>query len=65
MNWDQIKGKWTQFKGSARSKWGKLNDDEIEQAAGEKDRMVGLIQEKYGVAKEEAEKQVNEWSSNL
>lgn len=65
MNWDQVKGKWAQVKGSARSKWGELTDDDIEKAAGEKDRMVGLIQEKYGIAKQEAEKQVDDWSSTL
>jgi uncharacterized protein YjbJ (UPF0337 family) len=65
MNWDQIKGKWSQMQGAARSKWGELTDDEVAQAAGERDRMVGLIQEKYGVAKEEAERQVDEWSSAL
>ncbi|TVQ57583.1 MAG: CsbD family protein [Rhodobacteraceae bacterium] len=65
MNWDQIKGKWTQVKGSARSKWGELTDDDIEKAAGQKDRMVGIIQEKYGIAKHEAEKQVDEWTSTL
>lgn len=65
MNWDQIKGQWTQLKGSARSKWGELTDDEIAQAAGERDRMIGLVQEKYGVAKEEAARQVDEWTSKL
>ncbi|TVP70332.1 MAG: CsbD family protein [Rhodobacteraceae bacterium] len=62
MNWDQIKGKWTQVKGSAKAKWGELTDDELDQAAGERDKLVGKIQEKYGIAKEEAEKQVDEWS---
>lgn len=65
MNWDQIKGQWTQLKGSARSKWGELTDDEVTQAAGERDRMIGLVQEKYGVAKEEAARQVDEWTSKL
>ncbi len=64
MNWDQIKGKWTQVKGSAKSKWGELTDDELDQAAGERDKLVGKIQEKYGIAKEEAEKQVDEWSQS-
>ena len=65
MNWDQIKGKWSQMQGAVRSKWGELTDDEVAEAAGERDRMVGLIQEKYGVAKEEAERQVDEWGGTL
>jgi uncharacterized protein YjbJ (UPF0337 family) len=63
MNWDQIKGKWTQAKGSAKQQWGKLTDDELTQIEGDKDRLVGKVQEKYGVAREEAERQVNDWSS--
>lgn len=61
MNWDQIEGKWTQFKGSAKEKWGELTDDELDQAAGKRDKLVGLVQEKYGKAREEAEKVVDDW----
>jgi uncharacterized protein YjbJ (UPF0337 family) len=62
MNWDEIKGKWHQVKGSIRAKWGELTDDEIEELDGNREKMVGKIQEKYGVAKDEAEKQVDEWT---
>lgn len=62
MNWDQIEGKWKQFKGSAKENWGKLTDDDLDQAEGKRDKLIGKIQEKYGVAKEEAEKQVDAWS---
>tara|TARA_R110002012_G_scaffold316607_1_gene531763 strand:+ start:1530 stop:1727 length:198 start_codon:yes stop_codon:yes gene_type:complete len=65
MNWDIVQGKWKQFKGSAKEKWGDLTDDELDQAAGQRDQLVGKIQEKYGVTKDEAEKQVDEWSSKL
>lgn len=65
MNWDIIQGKWKQYKGSAKEKWGDLTDDELDQAAGQRDQLVGKVQEKYGVAKDEAEKQVDEWSSKL
>lgn len=61
MNWDQIEGKWKQFSGSARQRWGKLTDNDWETIAGKKDVLAGLIQERYGVAKEEAEKQADEW----
>ncbi|TQM94042.1 CsbD family protein [Roseinatronobacter monicus] len=63
MNWDQIEGKWKQIKGSAKDQWGKLTDDDLDQAAGKRDKLVGKIQERYGIAKDEAEKQVDEWSS--
>jgi uncharacterized protein YjbJ (UPF0337 family) len=62
MNWDQIQGKWKQFKGGAKDQWGKLTDDDLDRAEGSRDRLVGTIQEKYGVAKEEAERQVDDWS---
>jgi uncharacterized protein YjbJ (UPF0337 family) len=64
MNWDLIKGKWHEVKGSVRAKWGELTDDEIEELDGNREKMVGKIQQKYGVAKEEAEKQVDEWTKS-
>lgn len=63
MNWDQVKGKWTQVTGSAKSKWGELTDDDLQQIDGEREKMVGKIQERYGLAKEEAEKQVDDWAN--
>lgn len=65
MNWDIVEGKWKQFTGSAKENWGKLTDDDLDQAAGKRDKLVGKVQEKYGVAKDEAEKQVDTWSSKL
>lgn len=65
MNWDQIKGKWKEMSGSAKSTWGKLTDDDIAQADGDRDRLVGKIQHKYGIAKEEAENQVDDWSNRF
>lgn len=62
MNWEQAKGQWTQMKGSVRKQWGKLTDDDIDVIAGERERLVGKIQERYGIAKEEAEKQVAGWN---
>ena len=61
MNWDQIAGKWKQLTGSAKAEWGKLTDDDIAQAAGEREKLVGRVQERYGVVKEEAERQVDDW----
>ena len=65
MNWDQIKGNWKQLKGEARRRWGKLTDDEVDQAAGQREKLVGKIQERYGIAREEAQKQVDQWAAKL
>ena len=62
MNWDIVEGKWKQFTGSAKERWGKLTDDELDQIAGKRDQLIGKVQEKYGIARDEAEKQVDEWS---
>jgi uncharacterized protein YjbJ (UPF0337 family) len=65
MNWDQIEGKWTQMKGSVKQKWGKLTDDDLKVIAGSRDKLVGRIQERYGIKKEEAQRQCDEWSKSL
>lgn len=61
MNWDRIKGNWKQVKGQAKEQWGKLTDDDMDVVAGRREHLAGKIQERYGVAKEDAEKQVAEW----
>jgi uncharacterized protein YjbJ (UPF0337 family) len=65
MNWDQIAGKWSQVKGDIRQKWGKLTDNDLEVVAGSKDKLVGRIQERYGIAKEEAQRQLDEWVTTV
>jgi uncharacterized protein YjbJ (UPF0337 family) len=62
MNSDTIAGNWKQFVGKAREKWGKLTDDDWEQLAGKKDQLVGKIQERYGITREEAQKQYDEFN---
>jgi len=62
MNWDQIEGKWKQVRGQAKEQWGKLTDDDLDVAAGNRDQLVGKVQEKYGIAKEEAQRQVDAWT---
>lgn len=58
MNWEQIRGNWEQAKGELKVRWGKLTDDDLAIIAGERDKLVGRLQEIYGVGKEEAERQV-------
>lgn len=62
MNWDQAQGKWTQMKGSVKEKWGKLTDDDLKVIDGKRERLVGKIQERYGVTKENAENEVANWT---
>ncbi len=61
MNWDQIEGKWKQVKGSVKQQWGKLTDDDLDVIAGQRDKLVGKLQERYGFARDEAQKKADEW----
>jgi len=65
MNWEQVEGKWDEVKGNVKSKWAKLTDDDLGQLSGKKDQLVGVIQQRYGVLKDEAENQVNEWIAKI
>jgi uncharacterized protein YjbJ (UPF0337 family) len=61
MNWHVIRGKWAQFKGEAKQKWAKLTDDDLGFIAGEREKLVGKIVERYGVFKDDAERQIDAW----
>jgi uncharacterized protein YjbJ (UPF0337 family) len=61
MNWDRVEGNWKQLTGKAREKWGKLTDNDFEAIAGKKDQLIGRIQERYGISKDEAQTQADEW----
>ena len=63
MNWDRIEGSWKQMTGRAKQQWGKLTNDDIDVVAGRREQLAGKIQERYGVAKDEAEKQVAAWQA--
>ncbi len=63
MNTDIIKGNWKELKGALREKWGKLTDSDYEQIAGKKDKLVGLLQQRYGYEKEQAEREVDEFEA--
>lgn len=64
MNNDQVGGNWKQFKGKVKEKWGKLTDDDMTVIEGKRDQLVGKIQERYGYAKDQAEKEVDSWERN-
>jgi uncharacterized protein YjbJ (UPF0337 family) len=61
MNWTQIEGKWDQLKADAKSEWAKLTDDDLAFVSGRRDKLVGKLQERYGVLKERAQKDVDAW----
>jgi uncharacterized protein YjbJ (UPF0337 family) len=61
MNTDVLQGKWEQLKGRARVKWGKLTSDDVEQIKGEREKLVGKLRERYGLAQDRAESEVNDW----
>ncbi len=65
MNWDQIEGKWTEMKGEIRKKWAKLTDDDMEYIGGNKDKLVGRLQQRYGNSKEQAERDLEEWQRGI
>jgi uncharacterized protein YjbJ (UPF0337 family) len=65
MNWDRVEGNWRQLKGKVKEQWGKLTDDQIDQVAGKRDQLVGLVQEKYGIERDRAERDVDSWVSKL
>lgn len=65
MNWDQIEGQWHQFTGQLTSKWGKLTDDDVRVIAGKRAVLTGKLQARYGVIKDDAEKQIDEWLATL
>jgi uncharacterized protein YjbJ (UPF0337 family) len=63
MNSDQFEGKWKQLKGTVKQRWGKLTDNDITALSGKKDELVGKIQERYGISREQAEREADEWAS--
>ncbi len=64
MNKDTIEGNWKEFKGKVKSHWGKLTDDRLDVVDGKRDQLAGEIQQAYGISKEEAEKQINDFEKS-
>ncbi len=65
INWDQVEGNWKQYKGQIMSKWGKLTDDDIASVSGKRTELLGLIQARYGSAKEQAESEIDQWINQI
>jgi uncharacterized protein YjbJ (UPF0337 family) len=65
INWNEIAGKWKQLGGEAKKQWGKLTDDELTEINGDREILSGKIQEKYGIAKEYADTQVDKWAEKM
>ena len=61
MNMDILQGKWEQLKGEVRTQWAKLTDDDVSRIGGKKDELIGRLRERYGFAKEDAEREVDDW----
>jgi uncharacterized protein YjbJ (UPF0337 family) len=61
MNWDRIEGNWKQFKGKVQTQWGKLTNDDIDVIAGKRNELAGKLQNRYGLAKDEANRQIDDW----
>ena len=65
MNWDQIQGNWKQFTGKVKAQWGKLTDDDLTTISGKRDELAGILQERYGYAKEKVETELDAFSKSL
>jgi uncharacterized protein YjbJ (UPF0337 family) len=63
MNWDIVKGQWKQIRGQVKEKWGQLTDDDLDRIEGRRDQLVGAVQKRYGIARNEAERQVQAFES--
>ena len=64
MDWNRVEGNWKQLKGRAKQQWGKLTDDDLTASAGRRDELAGKVQERYGIGKDVARKQVDDWANS-
>jgi uncharacterized protein YjbJ (UPF0337 family) len=65
MNWDQLTGRWKQWTGKAKEKWGKLTDNDLTMIGGKREQLAGLLQERYGYAKEQVDKELDAFAEEL
>ena len=65
MNWNQVEGQWHTLTGQLQSRWDKLTDDDIKNVAGKREQLIGKLQERYGILRDVAEKQLDRWTAKL
>jgi uncharacterized protein YjbJ (UPF0337 family) len=65
VNWDQIEGNWKQIQGRVREKWAEMTDDDLQLIKGKRDQLIGKLQERRGIARQQAEREVEEWARAL
>lgn len=65
MNWDTVKGEWKQFRGRIKEQWGKLTDDDLDRIEGKRDQLLGAVQKQYGIARDEAERQLRSFETTI
>jgi uncharacterized protein YjbJ (UPF0337 family) len=65
MNWDIIRGDWQKLRGKIKEQWGKLTDDDLDRIEGKRDQLLGALQRRYGVARDEAEKQLSRFETTM
>ncbi|MEH2595709.1 uncharacterized protein YjbJ (UPF0337 family) [Bradyrhizobium sp. AZCC 1577] len=61
MDWNRVEGNWKQVRGKIKEQWGKLTDDDLDVIAGKQDQLAGRLQQRYGYAKDQAEREINDW----
>jgi uncharacterized protein YjbJ (UPF0337 family) len=65
MNWDRVEGNWMEFKGKAQQQWGKLTNDDLDVIEGRRNELAGRLQQRYGYAKDQAEKEIDTWLNSV
>ena len=65
MDWDRIAGNWKQMSGKVKEEWGRLTDNELTRINGDREQLEGILQERYGLAKDKAREDVDNWTSTL
>jgi uncharacterized protein YjbJ (UPF0337 family) len=64
MNWDRVEGEWKQWKGKVQQQWGKLTNDDLDVIEGNRQELAGRLQQRYGYAKDQAEKEIDSWMNS-
>lgn len=65
MDWNRLEGNWKQAKGQVKAKWAKLTDDDLNEVEGRREQLEGKIQERYGIARDQVRKQVDDWLKRM